>query len=69
MQILAPALLTLTLVSGCKLAADESALESVLAKPMTNHAASLGGEDVPQMRRTGRILIATFDAATLRRTN
>jgi hypothetical protein len=28
------------------------------------HAASLAAEDVADMRRTGRDLIATFDAAT-----
>jgi hypothetical protein len=34
---------------------------------MTAHAASLGGNDVQDMRRTGRILIATYDAARSRR--
>jgi hypothetical protein len=62
-----PATLTAALIlTGCASAADQSALELVLAPTMTAHAASLGGNDVQDMRRTGRILIATFDAARLR---
>jgi hypothetical protein len=41
-------------------------MTAVLDSLMTNHAASLGSDDVSDMRRTGRILIATFDAAALR---
>jgi hypothetical protein len=62
-----PAILTAALIlTGCASAADQSALELVLAPPMTAHATSLGGDDVQDMRRTGRILIATYDAARFR---
>jgi hypothetical protein len=30
---------------------------------MTKHAAALAGDSVPEMRRTGRNVIATYDAA------
>ena len=55
-----------TMLSGCAIAASESALVEALDPLMSNHAASLGGEDIPAMRRTGRILIATYDAASSR---
>jgi hypothetical protein len=62
------AILTAALIlTGCGSAANDSALKTVLDPLMTNHAASLGSDDVSDMRRTGRILIATYDAATLRR--
>jgi uncharacterized lipoprotein YmbA len=61
------AILTAALIlTGCASAANDSALELVLSPPMTAHAASLGGNDVQDMRRTGRILIATYDAAKFR---
>ena len=52
--------------SSCGVVANDSAMTTVLEPLMTNHAASLGSDDVSEMRRTGRILIATFDAAALR---
>jgi hypothetical protein len=62
-----PAILTAALIlTGCAIAPNQSALGLVLDKPMTAHAASLGGDDVQDMRRTGRILIATYDAARFR---
>ena len=63
MRILALALLTLTTLAGCATAVDDSALASVLSRPMTDHAATLAGDDIPAMRRSGRALIATYDAA------
>jgi hypothetical protein len=66
MQILA--ILTAALIlTGCASVASDSALTSILAPLMTAHAASLAGDDVAPMRRTGRILIATYDDATFRR--
>ena len=38
-------------------------MATALAKPMTAHAAALAGDDVDAMRRTGRVVIATYDAA------
>jgi PBP1b-binding outer membrane lipoprotein LpoB len=65
MRILA--ILTAALIlTGCASGANDSALATVLDPLMTNHAASLGSDDVSDIRRTGRILIATFDAAALR---
>ena len=55
-----------TMLSGCAIAANESALVEILDPLMTDHAASLGGDDIKTMRRTGRILISTYDAAVLR---
>ena len=54
------------MLSGCAIAASESALVETLDPLMSNHAASLGGDDIKTMRRTGRILIAVYDAATSR---
>jgi hypothetical protein len=54
------------ILSSCGVVANDSAMTTVLEPLMTNHAASLGSDDVSDMRRTGRILIATFDAAALR---
>lgn len=52
-------------VSGCNPAAKgrDSVLSRSLAKPMTKHAAALAGDDVDLMRHTGRVVIATYDAA------
>lgn len=43
-------------------AADRSAFSAALDQPMTDHAASLAGNDVALMRRTGVVVIATYDA-------
>ena len=53
------------IVTGCASAvpATDSVMATALAKPMTAHAAALAGEDVTAMRRTGRVVIATYDAA------
>jgi len=59
------AILTAALILiGCNPVVNESALVSVLDPLMTNHAAALAGDDIAPMRRTGRILIATYDAAS-----
>lgn len=55
--------MTLTMLAGCVSGASDSALVAVLDRPMTAHAAALAGDSVPDMRRTGRNLIATYDAA------
>lgn len=54
------------IVTGCTSAANDSAMVTVLDQPMTAHAAALAGDDVALMRRTGRNLIATYDAAASR---
>lgn len=52
------------IAAGCATApASDSALVAVLDRPMTAHAAALAGDSVPEMRRTGRNVIATYDAA------
>lgn len=52
------------MLSGCTSAVvSDSAMVSVLDRPMTQHAAALADDDVAAMRRTGRDLIATYDAA------
>ena len=52
------------IVSGCAVEAPpDSVLARAMAEPMTAHAAALAGEDVTAMRRTGRVVIATYDAA------
>lgn len=51
------------IVTGCTNAVSDSAVVAVLDRPMTAHAAALAGDDVPLMRRTGRNLISTYDAA------
>lgn len=52
------------ILSGCAAGgASDSVLSAALARPMTEHAAALGGEDVAAMRRTGRVVIAVYDAA------
>lgn len=55
--------ITLTMLTGCTVAVSDSALATALRRPMTAHAAALAGDDVQAMRRTGRDLIATYDAA------
>ena len=49
-------------LNGCTVAASDSALATALRRPMTAHAAALAGEDVAAMRRTGRNVIAIYDA-------
>ena len=55
----------LAMLTGCVSAASDSALIAGLRGPMTDHAAALGGDDVAAMRRTGRIVIAKFDAGAM----
>lgn len=64
MRTLALAILPM-IVIGCSGAGGptDGVLAAALEKPMTAHAAALGGEDVAAMRRTGRVVIATYDAA------
>ena len=52
------------MLTGCGVEVNDSALATALRRPMTEHAAALAGDSVPEMRRTGRDLIATYDAAT-----
>jgi len=65
MRILAILTAALTL-SSCGVVANDSAMTTVLEPLMTNHAAALAGNDIAPMRRTGRILISTYDAARSR---
>lgn len=51
------------IVSGCATAVTDRAVVDALAEPVTAHAAALAGDDVAAMRRTGRNLIAIYDAA------
>lgn len=53
------------IVTGCASAvpATDSVMATALSKPMTAHAAALAGDDVDAMRRTGRVVVATYDAA------
>lgn len=55
-------LTALMILNGCMNAADRSAFSAALDQPMTDHAASLAGNDVALMRRTGVVVIATYDA-------
>ena len=51
------------ILAGCASApVSDSALATALRRPMTAHAAALAGEDVDAMRRTGRNVIAIYDA-------
>ena len=51
------------ILAGCASApVSDSALAAALKRPMTEHAAALAGEDVAAMRRTGRNVIAIYDA-------
>lgn len=51
------------IAAGCTAEVSDSALATALSRPMATHAAALAGDDVRAMRRTGRDLIATYDAA------
>lgn len=53
------------IVSGCASApeVDTRAAVKRIQAVATPHAAALAGDDVVEMRRTGRNLIATIDAA------
>ena len=51
------------MLNGCVGAVNDSAIVAVLDRPISVHAAALAGDDVAEMRRTGRNLIATYDAA------
>ena len=62
MRICLLGILTL-IAAGCTTEVSDSALATALRRPMTEHAAALAGEDVAAMRRTGRNVIATYDAA------
>ena len=64
MRILATVMM-LTMLNGCVTGPSDSALVAGLRGPMTDHAAALGGDDVAAMRRTGRIVIAKFDAGAM----
>lgn len=50
------------IAAGCTTEVSDSALATALRRPMTAHAAALAGEDVDVMRRTGRNVIAIYDA-------
>ena len=50
------------MLTGCGVAVSDSALATALRRPMTEHAAALAGDSVPEMRRTGRNVIAIYDA-------
>ena len=41
---------------------QEHDLATALRRPMTEHAAALAGDSVSEMRRTGRNVIAIYDA-------
>lgn len=57
-------LILVMICAGClRGPASDSVLVPALAKPMTRHAAALAGDDVDLMRHTGRVVIATYDAA------
>lgn len=62
MRILA-ILMAAVILAGCGNVVNDSALATVLDPLMTDHAAALAGDDVAAMRRSGRVLIATYDAA------
>lgn len=56
-------LVILTLIAaGCTTEVSDSALATALRRPMTEHAAALAGDSVSDMRRTGRNVIAIYDA-------
>jgi hypothetical protein len=61
MRTLAAAMM-MTMLNGCVTGPSDSALVAGLRGPMTDHAAALAGDDVAAMRRTGRVVIAKFDA-------
>lgn len=49
-------------LNGCTTEVSDSALATALRRPMTEHAAALAGDSVSEMRRTGRNVIAIYDA-------
>lgn len=52
-------------LTGCvKAAADSSALEIGLRKPIDQLNAAVVTDDLPRIRAASRTVIATFDAAT-----
>jgi hypothetical protein len=55
-------LMAAMMLSGCVTGQSDSALIAGLRGPMIDHAAALAGDDVAAMRRTGRVVIAKFDA-------
>ena len=61
MRICLAAMLPLML-TGCGVEVNDSALATALRRPMTEHAAALAGDSVSDMRRTGRNVIAIYDA-------
>lgn len=63
MRILVAAML-LTILSGCarEVRVSQTAVLDRLDPLMTEHSAALAGDDVTEMRRTGRVLISTYDA-------
>ena len=61
MRICLLAILTL-IAAGCTTEVSDSALATALRRPMTEHAAALAGDSVSEMRRTGRNVIAIYDA-------
>lgn len=50
------------ILPGCTTEVSDSALATALRRPMTLHAAALAGDSVSEMRRTGRNVIAIYDA-------
>ena len=50
------------IAAGCTTEVSDSALATALRRPMTEHAAALAGDSVSDMRRTGRNVIAIYDA-------
>ena len=50
------------MLHGCVIAGSDSALVAGLSGPMTDHAAALAVDGGPLSQRTGRVLIAKFDA-------
>ena len=51
------------ILAGCASApVSDSALAAALKRPMTEHAAALAADSVSDMRRTGRNVIAIYDA-------
>tara|TARA_R110000868_G_C10847245_1_gene760540 strand:+ start:369 stop:671 length:303 start_codon:yes stop_codon:yes gene_type:complete len=53
------------MLHGCVIAGSDSALVAGLSGPMTDHAAALAVDGGPLSQRTGRVLIAKFDAGAL----
>ena len=62
-QISALAILTMICAGCANVQVSESALAAALERPIDAHATALAGDDISAMRRTGRVVIATYDAA------